>query len=74
MKTLTIEVLNPEGLKLLEQMEVHKLIAVKDSAEEARKELEAMLEKFRAIEPTPTEEEIVEEVEQVRKERYEKHK
>jgi predicted nucleic acid-binding protein len=67
METLTIDILNPKAKKLLEDLEEMELIAIKRASWDKFFEV---VEKLRAQNAPITLEEITEEVEAVRAERY----
>ena len=68
MNTLTIDILDPSAETALNELASRNLIAVRE-----QKEFSAILEKFREqANNVPSLEEITEEVEAVRRKRYEK--
>ncbi|OFX87795.1 MAG: hypothetical protein A2W99_15880 [Bacteroidetes bacterium GWF2_33_16] len=74
MESIRIEILNPTAKKLLKNLADLKLIKISDSSYR-KNEFKRLLERLRAkSENTPSFEQIAEEVEAVRKARYEKEK
>jgi len=74
MESIRIEILNPTARKLLKNLADLKLIKISDSSDR-KNEFKKLLNRLRAkSENIPTLEEITEEVEAVRKARYEKEK
>lgn len=69
MQTLCITILNPEAAQLLEDLAGLQLITIRPSVAES---FEAVLEKLQSQGAPLTEEEIDQEVEIVRAERYER--
>ncbi len=72
MDTIRIEILNPKARKLLKNLADLKLIKISDSSDR-KSEFKKLLDKLRAkSDNAPSLEEIENEVEAVRKARYEK--
>ena len=72
MDTIRIEILNPKARKLLKNLADFKLIKISDSSER-KNEFKKLLDKLRVkSDNAPSLEEIENEVEAVRKARYEK--
>jgi hypothetical protein len=70
METLTIDIIDPKAKKLLEDMEDLNLISINNN--NAVERLERLLGKIRSVDgPKPTLNEITQEVEIVRQQRYE---
>jgi len=70
MSTIRIDILNPKAAKLLKNLADMKLIAIQDSSKSGFAKL---LKKLRSkAKPTPSMDEITQEVELVRSKRYEK--
>ncbi|AMR31770.1 hypothetical protein A0256_10230 [Mucilaginibacter sp. PAMC 26640] len=68
MDTLTINIINPKALKLIEDLAEMDLISIQ---QEPKKDLENILEQLRAnSQSAPSMEEITQEVEAVRAQRY----
>ena len=74
MESIRIEILNPTAKKLLKNLADLKLIKISDSSDR-KNEFKKLLDRLRAKSGnTPSIEQITEEVEAVRKARYEKEK
>ncbi len=72
METIKIDILNPKAKLLLQNLADLKLIRIRKT--KINSELNELLDKFRMNSTeVPTLDEITEEVEKVRKDRYEKH-
>jgi len=72
MESIRIEILNPKARKLLRNLADLKLIKISDSSDR-KNEFKKLLDRLRSkSEKTPSIEEIANEVEAVRKARYEK--
>ena len=69
METLEIKVINPQAKQLLIELETLELISIKEANYKVMELLESLRKKTE-IYPVPTFEEITEEVETVRTERY----